>query len=129
MAIEHRQLIAYNDKDEYTTHIEYHGHELIADEPEDIGGNNRGADPFGLILAGLASCIAITLRMYIQRKEMKVNRIALDVTMNKEKEIHVDMEIDGDVDDKQRERLGQIANMCPVHKFLMSEAKITKKMY
>lgn len=128
MAKPNRNLLAYNDKDQFTTYMEINGHSLIADEPVDIGGDNKGPDPFAFILAGLSSCITITLRMYIQRKKMDVDRIAVDATLNEDKEISVTMEIEGNITDKERERLAQIADMCPVHKYLKTEATITKKM-
>ena len=100
----------------------------VADEPEELNGDNKGPDPFGFILAGLTSCVAITLRMYIQRKEMKVRRIAIEASMNEDKEIKLLLEVDADITEQEHKRLGQIAEMCPVHKFLKKEAVITKEM-
>ncbi len=128
MGIKERLLVAFNDEGGYTTTMEYHGHQLVADEPEELNGDNKGPDPFGFILAGLTSCVAITLRMYIQRKEMKVRRIAIEASMNEDKEIKLLLEVDADITEQEHKRLGQIAEMCPVHKFLKKEAVITKEM-
>ena len=123
-----KQALVYIDRDQYTTNIDTAGHQIIADEPEEKGGKNKGPDPFSLLLSSLGSCVVITLRMYADRKEMKVDRIAADVTMDSDQNIHVAIEIDGDVTDKERQRLKQIADMCPVNKFLLKEASITKEM-
>lgn len=123
-----KQALVYIDRDQYTTNIDTAGHQIIADEPEEKGGKNKGPDPFSLLLSSLGSCVVITLRMYADRKEMKVDRIAADVTMDSDQNIHVSIEIDGDITEKERKRLKQIADMCPVNKFLLKEASITKEM-
>ncbi|MBL6851943.1 MAG: OsmC family protein, partial [Alphaproteobacteria bacterium] len=43
-------------------------HDLIADEGPHEGGADAGPTPFGYVLAGLAACTTITLRMYAERK-------------------------------------------------------------
>jgi putative redox protein len=55
-------------KDPYRVDITAGGHALVSDEGPDHGGHNAGPPPFDLVLAGLASCTLITLRMYAERK-------------------------------------------------------------
>ncbi|HXQ09442.1 MAG TPA: OsmC family protein [Caulobacteraceae bacterium] len=43
-------------------------HALVSDEAAEHGGRDAGPPPFDLVLAGLASCTLITLRMYAERK-------------------------------------------------------------
>lgn len=123
-----KQALVYIDREHYKTTIDTAGHQIIADEPEDKGGTNLGPDPFSMLLSSLGSCVVITLRMYADRKEMDIDRIAADVTMDSDQNINVAIEIDGDITDKQRKRLKQIADMCPVNKFLLKEASITKEI-
>jgi putative redox protein len=52
----------------YRVEMTASGHALIADEPADNGGGDTGASPFDLVVAGLAACTMITLRMYAERK-------------------------------------------------------------
>ncbi len=42
------------------------GHEIPVDEPDILGGTDTGANPVELILAGLATCQAITYRVWAQ---------------------------------------------------------------
>lgn len=123
-----KQALVYIDRDPFHTTVQTAGHTFIADEPEDKGGKNQGPDPFSLLLSSLGSCVVITLRMYADRKEMPIDRIAADVTMDSNQNINVAIEIDGDLTDKERERLKQIADMCPVNKFLNKEANIVKEI-
>src|SRR3546814_12841672 len=55
-------------KDRYRTEIDVGPHHLVADEPPALGGQAVGPAPYDLLLAGLAACTAITLRMYADRK-------------------------------------------------------------
>jgi putative redox protein len=97
------------------------GHTLVADEPADLGGADTGMAPYNLLLASLASCTVITLRMYIERKMWIVDEINISLEMFKEgNSTRIDAEITfkGELTDKQRERLLTIADACPVHKIL-----------
>jgi len=42
-------------------------------------------------------------------------------------EIHMEIGLEGDLDEAQRERLMSIAQRCPVHRTLTSEVKIRTK--
>ena len=52
----------------YEHEIEIRDHRLIADEPEDEGGDDAGPRPTELLAASLASCTATTIEMYADRK-------------------------------------------------------------
>ncbi|MCB0770615.1 MAG: OsmC family protein, partial [Flavobacteriales bacterium] len=78
-----------------------------------------------LLLGALASCTAITLRMYADRKGWVVPHIGITVSMDRTQDgakvdtkmtIHV--ELPKDLSDEQRTRLVQIAKACPVHRTL-----------
>ena len=51
------------------------GHTLIADEPKEVGGLNKGMSPDELIIAALAACTSATLKMYAQRKEWDLKEV------------------------------------------------------
>ena len=66
----------------YEHEIEIREHRLIADEPEDRGGGDQGPKPTELLAASLASCTAITIEMYADRKgwELGEVEVAVDFT-------------------------------------------------
>lgn len=92
---------------------------VFADEPQTLGGQNSGPTPTHLVLMALGACTAITTRMYAERKEWRIDRIAVRLRWAPEfTTIERHIEIGGPLDDEQRARLLQIAEKCPVHKIL-----------
>ena len=115
----------------YRTELSALGHHLIADEPEDNGGKNLGFGPGYFVRAGLASCTAITLRMYANRKNYSVEEIHVDVfteEVDGKTIFHREIKIKGNLDDGERARLLQIANKCPVHKMLSNPIEIESEL-
>lgn len=131
-------------EDNFTTQILAEGHHLISDEPENIGGDNFGPSPYGLLTSALAACTAITLRMYANRKNWPVEEIEVHVDQEKRHDKdskNCDSEegkitffdrkiaIKGELDAKQIKRLMEIADKCPVHKTLEDNIKITTEPF
>jgi len=105
------------------------GNIVIADEPQEMGGKNLGFSPSELLASSLASCTLITLRMYINRKQWDVSEIKIKVDFERDAEQNVSLftrkiEIIGEVDQTQRQRLETIANSCPIHKTLTHTIEI-----
>jgi putative redox protein len=109
----------------FATEVEIRDHRLSADEPPGSGGDDRGPSPTELLAASLASCTAITLEMYADRKEWELGAVEVDVdwpdATKGGKEIDVEIRIPAELSDEQRQRLLVIAGHCPVHRLL--EAK------
>jgi len=105
------------------------GNILISDEPQILGGKNLGLNPTELLAASLASCTVITLRMYINRKQWNVSEINVKIDFERDSERNVSLftrkiEVIGEVDETQRQRLETIANSCPIHKTLTHSIEI-----
>lgn len=111
-------------------------HELIADEPLDLGGGDQGPAPYDLLLMSLGACSLITMKMYANRKGWPVDDIHMELTHRKEKEsreeggtvvrdvVEKSIRVEGDLSEEQVARLLQISAMCPVHRTLQSPTEI-----
>ena len=107
-------------------HVAIRDHRLTADEPREHGGEDTGPSPQELLAASLASCTAITMEMYAERKGWQVGEISVDVEYEPAQRgsptrFVMRIEMPKDVSEEQRDRLMQIAAKCPVHRALEGE--------
>lgn len=104
------------------------GHTLQVDEPIGSGGTDTGPSPTRLLGAALASCIAVTVEMYAERKGWDVGAVEVEVDVEYEgyaprsfaATLHLPMELS----EEQRERLLVIAAKCPVHAVIAGETPV-----
>lgn len=114
-------------------------HTIIVDEPEDLGGEGRGPDPYDLLLGALGACTAMTLSMYAKRKGIHLDSLQIILIHDKihaqdcenceTKEGRVDrikrrLFFSGNLSDEEKAKLAEVAAKCPVHQTLTHEVKI-----
>lgn len=108
----------------YLCTISWRNGKLLMDEPESVGGNDLGPDPFSVFLASLAGCTLSTLRMYIDRKACDIPEINISLNLTQENEgelvttISRSITFTKEISDEQKERLLFIAEKCPISKIL-----------
>lgn len=137
------QVVVRTQENGYTTDMLVGGHTLIADEPADVGGSNLGPTPYGYLTAALGSCTSMTLRMYADHKKWDLKEVTVHLSHNKKhsedcenceksgaKIDHFErvIELEGDLDESQRQRLLEIADRCPVHRTLHGDVKVITKL-
>jgi len=136
-------LVEETRRGKFTNKVTAGAHVAIMDEPTSVGGFDSGMNPYDMLLAGLGGCTSMTLRMYAERKGLPLDRVAVRLS---HKKIHAqdceecetkvgkvdlidrELTLTGDLDAAQRQRLLEIADMCPVHRTLESENRIVTKL-
>ncbi|MFK7997941.1 MAG: alpha/beta fold hydrolase [Polyangiales bacterium] len=114
-------------------------HSFIADEPTSAGGTDEGPAPYDFLLASLGACTAMTLRLYAERKKWALENVRVALTFERVKAedceecesqtghvgvIRREVLLEGELDEKQQERLMEIADRCPVHRTLHGEIRV-----
>ena len=137
--VDPREVVVYGNAQGFTQEIVVGPHQLVADEPKGMGGDDEGPTPYDLLLAALGSCTSMTVTLYARRKSwplqgvtarLRHSRIhATDCAECETKEgkidrIELDIEFAGPLSDEQRSKLMEIAKKCPVHRTLTSETNI-----
>ncbi|CAZ94185.1 bifunctional alpha/beta hydrolase/OsmC family protein [Zobellia galactanivorans] len=138
------QVVASLDHDDgFSTQMKVGNHFLTADEPVDVGGNDFGPSPYELVSAGLSACTAMTIQMYAKRKAWVIDNIEVHTSHNRShvadcKDCESDgskidtfereIKLTGPLDEKQKKRILQIADKCPVHKTLHSQIQVITKL-
>ena len=138
---EGEQLVGHLNllEDNFTTSIQTKKHSFIADEPISIGGDDFGPSPYDFLSAGLAACTVMTLKLYAERKKWDLHEVFVYITYSKKHSDDLDIDVDkptrfdhlnkklkfvGNLDEKQIQRLKEIASKCPVHKTLQNKVII-----
>ncbi len=113
--------------------IKVRSHTITADEPKDRGGDDDGPSPQELLAASLASCTAITMEMYAQRKGWDVGPVEVDCQYSPAERgcptrFELVVRLPADLDDDQVQRLMAIAAKCPVHRTLDGEVMFDERV-
>lgn len=134
-----RQVVARLGDSGYTTEIRAGRHGMLSDESEELGGNDFGPSPYQILCASLSACTVMTLQMYARRKKWPLEEVKCHVNYSKEyfqdcqscetEDAKLDtfdrvIELEGNLDERQKLRLMEIADRCPVHRTLSSEIRI-----
>jgi putative redox protein len=113
-------------REKYTHDVEAGDHTITVDEPVESGGQDLGPSPQELLAAALASCTAVTMEMYADRKGWDVGEITVDVEYEPAQRgsptrFVMEVRMPKELPEEQRERLMQIGAKCPVHRALEGE--------
>ncbi len=109
-------------------------HRVRVDEPTPIG-SDTGPEPYELLLGALGSCTAITAKLYARRRGWPLESVTVTLRHDRShaddcegdgrcERIYRHVELHGDLDDEQRERITQIAGRCPIARTIAGAVEI-----
>lgn len=129
--------------DGYRTTITAGKHTFHADEPVQDGGTDTAPTPMQMLIGALGSCMAVTTRMYAERKGWPLEGVEVALEIERFRgsdyagyegeaafvhEIRDQIVFHGPLSDEQRERLLEIAGRCPVHRAIENPAFFVTEM-
>ena len=117
----------------YRHMVDVRDHHVRIDEPTDQGGDDMGPSPQELLAASLASCTAVTIEMYAQRKGWDLGYVEVECEYTPAERgcptrFDLTLRLPTDAPDEQVERLKIIAAKCPVHRTLDGEVMFHEKV-
>jgi putative redox protein len=131
---ETRAMRAVARQREKLTHdVKAGDHTITVDEPIESGGDDLGPSPQELLAAALASCTAVTMEMYAQRKGWDASGLAVDCRYTPAErgcptKFELILKMPPHLDEEQIERLQVIAAKCPVHRTLEGEVMFDERV-
>lgn len=118
-------------------------HHLMADEPQDYGGTDLGPTPYDLLLMALGACTSMTVRLYANHKKLRLDDVMVRLAHKRVHEedcedcgeedrklerIDLELGLEGELTDEERDRLLDIAERCPVNRTFTGELTIAKRL-
>ena len=102
-------------------HVASERHQLLADEPRALGGDDSGPAPYDFLLAALGACTGMTITTYANRKELALDNVQVDLSHDRvgsAERVVRRITLNGDLSSGDRAKLIEIAGKCPVHRTL-----------
>lgn len=110
--------------------VEVDGFPIYFDGPEAVGGASSAPNPHAYLNASVAACKAITIRLVAKRRKIALEDVKITLHCDDSEErkgryvMNFEIELIGDLDDKERNMLLAAAEQCPVGKLLSGDVKV-----
>ncbi len=132
-ALTRMKATARRDGGTFRHTVQIRDHQLTVDEPLDMGGEDSGPDPQELLAVSLATCTAITMEMYAERKGWDIGHVEVDAEYSPAErgcptKFQVVMRLSDHLSEDQVQRLRVIAAKCPVHRALDGEVMFQERI-
>ena len=122
--------VEHIERDRFTVRIR--GHELVVDQPEDVGGDDVGPTPTELFVAGLASCVAFYAERFLRRHELPDDDLRVEALFDmaagqpaRVASIVVRVFIPVEVPTMLQAALERMVNRCTVHNSLLEPPQVS----
>ena len=113
--------------------VKIRSHELTVDERADMGGTDTGPEPLELLAGSLASCTAVTMEMYAQRKGWDLGYVEVECEYTPAErgcptKFELVMRLPADAPEEHVDKLKIIAAKCPIHRILDGEVMFDERV-
>ena len=115
-------IVGVSTKTPYATIFTDGKREATCDTIPDKGGSGSGFRPHDLLEAAFACCLNMTLRMYADKHQIPLSEAKVSVSLNRDNPeqtvFEYGVELQGDLTAAQRQKLMELAALCPVKRTL-----------
>jgi putative redox protein len=117
----------------FTHEVTVRNHRIVVDEPRHAGGHDEGPSPQELLAASLASCTAVTMELYAERKGWDVGAVEVQCEYTPAErgcptKFSLVLRVPSGLSEDQLKRLQVIAAKCPVHRTLDGEVMFLERL-
>lgn len=107
-------------------------HAWLSDVNQTLGSGDQAPDPHDLLDSALAACTALTLELYIRRRQLPVTDLTVRIERSESRgeggRVHYQLTrivgIEGDISEADRIKLLDIAGKCPIHRILEGDIEV-----
>jgi len=102
------------------------GHTVITDQPVSNGGEDSAPSPFNLFLVSIASCAAIYVIFFCQKRDIPLDDIRVVQSTERDPDtravtrVSIDVELPADFPEKYRSALLKAIDLCTVKKTIQN---------
>jgi putative redox protein len=115
-------IVSVSTKTPYATIFTDGTREATCDTSPDKGGSGSGFHPHDLLEAAFACCLNMTLRRYADKHQIPLSEAKVSVSLNRDDPeqtvFDYGVELQGDLTAEQRQKLIELAALCPVKRTL-----------
>ena len=133
------EVLVGSTNGKFGTIVRTRGHEIVVDEPVDIGGEDAGPGPYDLLLGALGACTSMTIKLVAARENIPLDGVTVRLVHDRNhardcdhceegkariEAINRTLSFTGTLTAAQQARLLVIADKCPVHRTLTGDLHI-----
>jgi len=127
------KAVARRNTGSFNHRIAIRGHQVTVDESADLGGADDGPSPQELLAAAVASCTAVTMEMYAERKGWDIGDVEVECEYATPErgaptQFNVVLRLPDSCSEEQIEKLRTIAAKCPVHRALEGDSTFEERI-
>lgn len=110
--------------------VEADGYQLYFDLPEAYGGEGSAPNPHIYLDAAVLACKGMVIRLFAKKQGIPLEDVNITLNTDDSQErkglyvMNFDIELIGDLDEEQRQKLLDFAEQCPVGKLLGDDVKV-----
>jgi putative redox protein len=121
--------VEHTGGDRFTVAIR--GHQIVVDQPGELGGTDEGPTPTELFVAGLPACVAFFGRRFLARHGLPEGiRVTTEYALSSDRparvgEVRLLVETEGPVPPERQAAFQRVLEHCTVHNTLREPPEVT----